>query len=309
MIKHGTNKGWEAGCRRDCCDKARQLYTHRRRLVRYGENGSSTQSTARVARHIKSLREDYGWTFEAIAEESGISSRSLRNWSAGTGRANNDKIDKVMSVPLEHMNVRNSKVGIIEKIGIERRLQAAALRGFSSRWFADRANTSPSTITRLRDRDSRVENVLSETARKIREAYTSSLLLPEPEGVDADKVREHAKSKGWLPSGVWSDIDDPQCIPESLNDPVTEAAMIKLRKLFARGFAMKQVAARGKINHSNAFDILYDRGNKSIRQVTQDKINAVYEELSQVPDPEGYNAEKNRRLARERGWDLLLESR
>lgn len=309
MIKHGTNRGWEAGCRMDCCDKARQLYTHRRRLVRYGESGSSTTPTGRVARHIKALRNDYGWTYEAIAEESGVSSRSLRHWSSGTGRASADKVSKVLSVPLEHMTVRNSKVGIIEKIGIERRLQAAALRGFSSRWFADRAGTSSSTITRLRDGDSRVENVLSETARHIREAYTSSLLLPEPEGEHADKVREHARKKGWLPSGVWSDIDDPQCVPESVNDPVTEAAMIKLRILFARGFAMKQVAARGKINHSNAFDILYDRGNKKIRQVTQDKIDNVFRELSQEPDPEGYNALKNRKLAKERGWDRLLESR
>lgn len=185
------------------------------------------------------------------------------------------------------------------RVGAERRVRAMFYRGFNS-----------STISRLTGLDSRTIQMIAEgdwdvseeEYKAVRTGFFSTLSMDTPNGSSAKQSADKAARSGWLPYGVWSDIDDPSCQPDTLTDPGTEEAMNKIRKLVSLGWTIKTVAVTAKINISSAYDIAYGRTSRKLRQVTLDKIERAFQELRNQTLPEDHNSRRSRKLAKDNGW-------
>jgi lambda repressor-like predicted transcriptional regulator len=150
-------------------------------------------------------------------------------------------------------------------------------------------------------REGRVNIVKDEFHRKLKNLMMESLLLPDPED---QETRNLAKDNGWLPFGVWGDLDNPDCEPEDPEHDHREA-LDKLRSLHARGFSVSRLAAEMNINRSTMGQILDNR--LPIREDLCMNILDSYDRLSLAPDPQGYGASRSRNHAARRGWNQLVD--
>ena len=71
--RHGTTRGYHAGCREKCCLKARSRYEKEGRLARL--NGGRAVPALGYQRRIQALMR-LGWTSQAIADAGGWSNRN-----------------------------------------------------------------------------------------------------------------------------------------------------------------------------------------------------------------------------------------
>lgn len=76
--RHGTSAGYIAGCRNECCWRAKQRYDKRRRLELLTTGQYRTVSNVGSIRRIQALQY-LGWSVPKIAEHVGISDRHLYN--------------------------------------------------------------------------------------------------------------------------------------------------------------------------------------------------------------------------------------
>lgn len=93
-------------------------------------------------------------------------------------------------------------------LGIQRRLQALAVIGYSSEFIADKVQTHPSTLNRLRRGP--VSFVRHDYALRVVEMYEALHMTPINIPVSSAAARTHAQHQGWLAPLAWDDIDrDP----------------------------------------------------------------------------------------------------
>jgi hypothetical protein len=185
------------------------------------------------------------------------------------------------------------------RVGAERRIRAMFYRGFNT-----------TTISRLTGLDSKTIQLIAEgdwdvserEFEAVRVGFNSTLCMENPQGSTAKQATENAIRNGWSPFGVWSNIDDPDCKPETLMDPGTEEAMNKIRKLVSLGWTIKTIAVTASINVTSAYDIAYGRSSKKLRQVTIDKIDQCYQKLKNELPPDDHHARRSRKLAKDNGW-------
>lgn len=243
-----------------------------------------------VTQHIRRLCEKYDWTYEAIASVSGVPPRRVRHWASGRMGVG---ASKVLEIPLRRMR---SELVLVHSIGSTRRLQDLCLRGFTVEAVEELTGIDGATLLSIRS--GHTTEVSIKVADEVRRAHAAMMLLPEPVN---EKVTATAKRRGFLPIGVWDDVDDPECKPDSTAPPEVEESMSKLRQMYARGFTIKELAERVRLNQSNLLDIMYGK-NQAVRKPTVEKIRRLFDEVSKLPDPEGFYADRNRRLSQERGW-------
>lgn len=185
------------------------------------------------------------------------------------------------------------------KVGAERRIRAMFYRGFDTDRISQLTGLDQPTVEQIADGS---WDVSEREFDAVRSGFTTTLCLETPKDKPAKQAQAVASKKGWQPFGVWSDIDDPDCEPEQILDPDTEAAMLKMRELVAMGWNIKAIAKTSGINSSNAYEIIYGRSGRCLRQVTLDKIEDGYRKLKDLSPPEGYHADKSRQLAKDNGW-------
>ncbi|MFF2621214.1 hypothetical protein [Oerskovia jenensis] len=105
---------------------------------------------------------------------------------------------------------------VVDGTGTIRRLRALAALGWSLTDIGTRMSWSKAAVSYLRGRNRRV---LRSTAVIVAEIYDElSMSLPSPstptERADVARTRLHAARAGWAPPLAWTDIDDPDEVPD-----------------------------------------------------------------------------------------------
>lgn len=202
--------------------------------------------------------------------------------------------------------IRNSQLkGYLgRKVGATRRVRAMYYRGFNSAKIASLVGLDQDVVRLIAEGN---REVTDQEFTAIRSAFFYTLSLETPKGSSAKQAQAKATRNGWSPFGAWADIDDPDCEPERIIDPVTEDVIDKVRTLIAMGFTLKEVATRANTSTSQISVVVNGKAVRKLRQATVDKITNAFEEMSREPRPEGVVAERTRKLAREKGWHELLE--
>lgn len=77
--RHGTRRGYGAGCRADCCHRAMIRYDKMRRLEAARGTFRSVPSIG-TARRLQALTA-LGWNIRALARETGCEARQIRDWT------------------------------------------------------------------------------------------------------------------------------------------------------------------------------------------------------------------------------------
>lgn len=303
--KHGTNRGWLAGCRERCCRLARNNYLNNTRgtVIRFVPGDQAYKLLQDLLR--------YGHTYETLSRATGLSTSTLSRWGA----------KKFRSVSLaNYQRLRrgfNSNPGddaYVNACGALRRIQALNLRGFGCRKIAEMSGVSLAMVLQIRNGYyTRVNRTIHDAIRKV---FLSLVFEQQPTGVNADQSRRHAKKKGFLPFGVWDDIDDPKCVAEvDTSDcidgvemyPEMADAVLRGRALAARGFLVSDIAERADVPKSTLYKILYgDRPGTKIHII--EKIQEACDILEPLPDPQGAVHNKTRTLAKQRGWTATMDA-
>lgn len=263
-----------------------------------------TVPVEQVVRKVEHLQSKHRWNKQDIALRTGIPRRTISRWTSG----------KVRTV---HLSIAN-KLFLAESVdapryflpavGCQRRLQALVYRGFSAYNLGLRGVVGSRNIYHIISGESRW--VTQGTVDQVKSLFWDVLTSEDPVGPGADRVREAAREAGYLPYGVWGDIDDPECVPESQydvektpleNDPDLLDAVLRVRALAIRGFTVADTLDLAGVNRSNGFKIV--AGTRGADTDTVKKLHRACDELEPLPDPTGPFAEKTKTLSRRKGWD------
>lgn len=102
-----------------------------------------------------------------------------------------------------------------DSTGTHRRIQALMFMGYSGHWLAHELGwKSNSDVVRLLQRPT----VNIQTAERVKRVYDEYAMTPGPRDRWANRVRSHARAKGYLSPLNWDDdeIDDPEAKPRGL---------------------------------------------------------------------------------------------
>lgn len=100
----------------------------------------------------------------------------------------------------------------VDPTGTLRRVQGLVAMGFTFTAIGEVIGTSVSRVGQLA-RDAKPRGVLRSTERRVRLATHLLLAGPLPRGRAASVAKAIAAKEGWLPLGVWDNIDDPASQP------------------------------------------------------------------------------------------------
>jgi hypothetical protein len=176
--------------------------THYRRKLHTGRYGYRDGATARE--HVAELRK-LGWTWEAIAEASGLSTWVAHNLHRGvTRRLLAESEAALLSVPLVP---RESHRGI-DATGTRRRVRALAWMGWPCWMVEDRVGCARRTLTR----ELSAGRVSVRLAQRVAAVYEELSTIPGPSRVAAGKARGLGFASPW----AWDDIDNPRERPKGV---------------------------------------------------------------------------------------------
>lgn len=298
QVKHGTNNGWLQGCRRRCCTLARDRWNYKMGVL--GRNTGRTRPVTAAVRHIEFLMNSYNVSVESIARTVNAPPTTLRKWISDDTASTRtpELVDRVLGLTLKDLDLMKHPVK-----PSQRRLQALAYRGFSGYYIGQRYGIHSTHLDYIRE--GTWSTVNRDLAERIRKLCQELMIEPEPQGLNADRVRKNAKEKGYLPFGVWEDIDDPDCVPEmddpEYADPVLQDGVERCRSLTARGFTLGEIADVCGIPRPNLHKIVHGK-KKGVFPETTKKIHAGCDQLDILPDSTGPFADRARRIAKRNGW-------
>lgn len=303
MLRHGTNRGWEAGCRKKCCDLARKNHNKTQRRI----HGAVQWAPAAEASATLSRLRHQGMSLRFISIRTGLSTSRLEHWANGrVSFVRREDLDRLRSIKVQRKVVPGDDR--ILAVGARRRLQDLHRRGFSDYSIASHTGLTSGSVHAVRTGGQKTLKQKSHDA--IKEFLDRAILWPEPTGAVADRARAFALEAGYRPFGHWPDIDDPDSEPdiplgdEEREKPKTqgvEEVVARGRSLAARGFQVKVIAAQAGMPASSLYKILYGE-RPGTKPDTLYKILDAYDKLEPLPDPEGGLANKTRTTAAKRGW-------
>lgn len=156
-------------------------------------------NTTGEARRIVTQCKTDGWTWQAMAEATGLSKAGL--WNIAHGKYDNSTqhtVDKLRAI--DGKPPRNN---LREAWPTRRRVQSLHQAGYSTYQIADMAGMKRPTVTKLLH----VQQVTRDTAERVDRVWRA--LYNQP----VRKPAKVAKDKGWVPPMWWDNIDDPDEIP------------------------------------------------------------------------------------------------
>lgn len=98
-------------------------------------------------------------------------------------------------------------------VGVQRRLRALTVLGWSMREVAERAGVGHEAAKRIRRAESR-SFIRRNVAAAICDVYDVLCDEDAPSGRSSVEVRAKASASGWAPPSAWLDIDDPDETPD-----------------------------------------------------------------------------------------------
>jgi len=146
-----------------------------------------------------------GMTRQAVAADSGISERTLRNVIHGTRPSVNGDTAALLLAVRPRAAVEN---GRLPALGTVRRLQALVAYGYSVEHIAALSGLS---VRHLFDLVAgRRETVTVRVRNKVADVYERHSTTPGPSNL----ARTAGRARGWAVPGAWDDIDDPNVVPQ-----------------------------------------------------------------------------------------------
>lgn len=293
MLKHGTNKGWEAGCRKRCCINARQRF-------RYGMNQTGRSPMVPVSRVVERLnhlwKQHPTMTYDEVADHIGVSRRLVQYWMSGeVERLRRDKFNTVV----ERLSTLEVSTNWISSLGASRRIKAMNYRGFSQKWIAGETGLALSMIRDISRRHRKTVSLV--THEKIKRVMHLSMHLDPNTFPNAKRVRARSRMQGHLPLGAWEDIDDPRCEPEPVADTDLEFCIERLKVIVGHGHSMNAIANFTGMAYQNLHN-LFTGKSRSCRPETLKKLFSAADHFELLPDPEGPSANQVRSVAKKNGW-------
>lgn len=153
-----------------------------------------------VRDHVKRLRKE-GMSWREIAQQSQMCENGLR-WPGTAVRASTAA--RILAIPEPD---GYTGCGWVPAVGPRRRIQALAAIGWPQRTIAELAGLKQSNLYRLMRPGSRVSGL---TAKRIADVYDELCMTVGPSG----QSKMWARRSGWVPPLAWTDIDDPDEIPD-----------------------------------------------------------------------------------------------
>jgi hypothetical protein len=209
-------------CDRDCVAcRARKRWTmHTRRLACEAGVWEGRVDATAAAAHLRKLAAMMG-SVRAAAAACGVSPTAARNVVGGAPRVLADIRNRILAVPVPTRPL--PRRGWVWSHGTIRRVQAAALDGWSARELSVRCGLPGQTLPDLMGHRN-IRFVVSEAvAAKVRATVDMLDGLPGT----STQARRHARRCGWLPLEAWADVDDPDCQPWAGRDTGFDEVLIE----------------------------------------------------------------------------------
>ncbi len=206
-----------------CMDHHAELERRRAKLKAYGRFDTGLVDVGPVREHMLVLAE-FGIGYKRIAQLAGIGITPVRNILWGRQepgprygemqqRVKRETADAILRVrpTVEHL----AGGALVPSRGVQRRIQALVVRGWSMSKIARRVGMSPANFSHLLDRD----QVQASTYRAVCEVYEELWDQDPPEETHRDKIaasrsRSYGKRRRWAPPLAWDDIDNDPHPPE-----------------------------------------------------------------------------------------------
>lgn len=212
MREHGTNARYHIdGCRCGPCRAAAVEHErHRRRMIAYGR--WQPYVDAQPARdHVLALRAA-GMGPKRIAEVSGVPHGSLAKLIYGDKRRGMEPSKRIRPETAAKILAVEPDLypgGIVDGIGVRRRLRALVALGYSQSHLARRLGVEPTNFYRLIH--GKPGRGVSEANRKATGALYDELAMKLPPERGAVRARAAAARHGWVPPLALDDdrLDDP----------------------------------------------------------------------------------------------------
>lgn len=227
--RHGTNAGcvahWRDGGRPcDPCRDAAMRAKKRRQLVALATGEPATVRLGEDAHSIVA-----GTNRQILSRAVGIRGSQLRVYELDgpdrmVRRSTRDKI----------LTFRRPWT----PVGIQRRLRALGLLGWSMQSIADRTGIYMTSLAELR-RNEALKFVRVEIAEKILAVWADLSLTVAPDSHSSRETAARAARRGWIPGLAWDDIDDPDEQPVGWEYQAPDRGEI-LRDLAARGAGVSE---------------------------------------------------------------------
>lgn len=247
---HGTYSNYTVGkCRCPECRAASTTYARERyRQQAYGR-WKPWADADDVRAHLRNLHRHIA--YDTVADLAGVPRRAI--WAILYGQKGKPQPTRVRTTTAQKLYAVTADLDRlpghvrITAVGSSRRLQALAVRGWSSRQVSERMGVPRWQVERLLT-DAVI--VAVEQARAVR-AVTARLFDQDPpqttraERHSVSLVRNRAKRNGWVPLAAWDDIDDPDAVPDlGLHTPRSYAVAENAEELERQGLTPEQVAER-----------------------------------------------------------------
>ncbi|SDD60675.1 hypothetical protein SAMN04488581_2650 [Mycolicibacterium neoaurum] len=148
-----------------------------------------------------------GWTWEAIAEEAGLTSNGIYYLRDGARHVRAFTAKIIQDIPLDGGS------GLVPAIGLRRRIEALAVNGWSQAECARRIGVKRWLLWQWANG----ERVQLRNARLVYKLFDDLCMKQGP----SQRTRRLAIEAGWLPPLAWDDIDDPNETPVLTEQPAT----------------------------------------------------------------------------------------
>jgi hypothetical protein len=172
------------------------------------------QDAEPIVAHIEAIRAT-GVGLRCIAELTGVGERTLSGIVRGQRRyVYHETAEAILALPVPDIPHNMAKDGArVSAAGTTRRLRALTALGYTQPALSKLIGTQHCDVWRYLY--GHREYVHAGTARKVAAVMKQVETLPPPTGWAADRARERAVARGWLPPIAWDDttIDDPAADP------------------------------------------------------------------------------------------------
>ena len=193
----------------------------RARLVAYGKWEPDQLPSGPVLERIAQIREA-GIGFPRMGELMGVHQRTLQGIVYDQRKTIRRRTyDAVMSFPVQDIWRVAADYASVDAVGTMRRLRALAAIGHrrcdvNTRLGLDRSGLSH-VVSGQHPR------ISAKRARDVATLFEELWEIPGP----CDATRRMAARKGWLPPMAWTDIDDPNEVPDLSEPRVRSAELIR----------------------------------------------------------------------------------
>jgi hypothetical protein len=196
--RHGSHAGYIAGCRDDCCRRAKRRADKRRRLRALHQ--PLVVAAERARQHLDYLAR-WHVPYAAYGPHSTKASRIARGETTKLHATSEAAILAVTPEP---------GVNCFPAHGITRRLQALTALGWSQQAICDATGLQPPYVSMLVNNARGQDVVAPHIWRRVAGAYDR---MSRTTG-GAVRAERRARRNGWVPPAAWLDIDDPDETPD-----------------------------------------------------------------------------------------------